>query len=525
MLEEVVISAATAHDWVTGYAVKGDAVLSGDELIAFLRGVSSPAALSEVGGSFAAVLTMSDRLRVITDRMGSRPVFYARTETGWLAGSEFWVLASRLGSLKPSAEAAVQLLAFKYVLGTETMSDRILEAPPGSRLDLFHDARVEEDRYWRYRPAPVERSGKRLVAELAEVIEGMADRTIRAGTLMGLDQWGVNLTAGRDSRVIFGSLVRSGVPVTAYTSVVGADASVARELAASVGVAHETVAFWDDLSSPWVDRVADPLAPTTMAAVAGHPISLSLCSGRGFTTSGWVSGQLGGNLPGGQLTSILRIPGSSELSVVENRVATSHQVVPADDLQSVLRSEWRCLANEPARRMREVVSEADSSRPEALIYQVDLEQRQRRFILRDYLALRELGPTVLWYGDPAWASFWETVPTRWLMGTPLYSRVLTERLFVGKLAPLARIPANGRRLASVRLPRFSLARRELARRALKRIRRDAARSPQSHRAGLTDRETELASWLIEPDYFRTDRPRALVESVRSIARATELLGG
>jgi len=519
-----VISAATAHDWVTGYAVKGDAVLSGDELIAFLRGVSSPAALSGVGGSFAAVLPMSDRLRVITDRMGSRPVFYARTETGWLAGSEFWALASRLGSLKPSAEAAVQLLAFKYVLGTETMSERILEAPPGTKLDLFHDGRAVEERYWRYRPEPRERSGRKLVAELSEVIDGMAERTIRAGSLMGLDHWGVNLTAGRDSRVIFGSLVRSGVPVTAYTSVVGADARVARELAASVGVAHESVAFWDDLASPWVDRVADPLAATTMAAVAGHPISLSLCSGRGFT-SGWVSGQLGGNLPGGLLTSILRISGRGDLSVVEDRVATSHQVVPADDLRSVLRSEWRGLANEPARRMREVVSETDSSRPEALIHQVDLEQRQRRFILRDYLALRELGPTVLWYGDPAWASFWETVPTRWLMGTPLYSRVLTERLFVGKLAPLARIPANGRSLASVRLPRLTLARRELARRALKRIKREAARSPQPHRAGLTDRETELASWLIEPDYFRTDRPRALVESVRSIARATELLGG
>ena len=522
MLEKVVVGGPAACDWATGYAVQSDAVVAGEDLIAFLRGATSPSALSDVGGSFAAVLVLHDRLRIISDRVGSRPVFYARSESAWLAGPEFWTLAGRLGSSIPSAESAVQLLAFKFVLGAETISHQVFEVPPGTWLDLFDDGRTDQHRYWRYRPQPRERSGRQLVAELSDVIEGMATRSIRAGKLQGLEHWGVNLTAGRDSRLLFGALVRAGVPITACSSDVGADARVAAEVAAAVGVQHRTNTFWADLGSPWIPEVADPLVGTTMAAVAGHPISLSL--DRPSECSGWVSGHLGDRFAGGQLPKSLMGRPQVDIGLLKARLVEADRSLSDRELVKVLRPEWRALVRVPSERMREVVAESDDGDLGALLQRVDLEQRQRRFILRDYMAIRTLGPTVLWLGDPAWSDFWASVPYRWLVGTSLYSRVLKEKVFVGDLAPLAKIPANDRRLTTVRLPRLAVTGRELKRRAFKRLKRTVP-AWQPHRTGLTDRALELASWLIEPDYFKTPRRRSDIESVRSIARATELLNG
>lgn len=176
-------------DWADGYAVRGDTVVRATELLALLR-TASVADLAEFGGSFCAVLRQPDHVVAISDRVGSRPLYRALGPTGWLMSSDFWGLAAALGAARPSPEAAVELLAFGYVMGEATVSDRILEIPPGSRVDLWPDGRAVTQTYWRYRHEPRERSGARLVNELATVFDGMAERSLRAGKLMGLDHGG-----------------------------------------------------------------------------------------------------------------------------------------------------------------------------------------------------------------------------------------------------------------------------------------------------------------------------------------------
>ena len=514
------IDSAGPNDWVSGYAVSGDTVLTGENLTAFLRAAPSPSSLSPIGGSFAGVLVLPDRIRIISDRFGSRPVFYSRADSGWLVASEFWTLADRLGALVPSAGSAVDMLAFKFIPGNETISDRISETAAATCLDLLDNGQVEAHLYWQFRPQPHERSGRQLVAELADVIEGMATRSVHAGSLMGLDRWGINLTAGRDSRLILAGLIRAGVPVTAYSSDVDSDASVARQLARSVGVRHRTNPFWTEFGSPWVPQVADPLVATTMAAVAGHPLSLTLS--RSLDSSGWVSGHLGDSFNASRLTCGPWGAPTADSETVKDRIVSDSLAVPTGRLAEMLRPEWRELSHSPKRRLRQVIESANVIKPEALYHHFTFENRQRRFILRDYMGLRALGPTVLWFADPAWADFWSTVPYRWRLGAPLYSRVLVEKVLVKDLAPLASIPANEQRLRKVLLPRVARNRDEFVRKASKRVRR-ASLGLQPLWPSPSGEELELASWLVEPDYFSRPRQRSEVEAVRSVARATELL--
>ena len=100
----------------------------------------------------------------------------------------------------------------------------------------------------------------------------------------------------------------------------------------------------------------------------------------------------------------------------------------------------------------DVHGSAGLARPWGCATQVDLEQRQRRLLLRDYLAQRQLTESLLPLNDNEFIDFFRRVPFEWLAGRALYYRVLHERLFVGRRQALAGIPINGERSHTIRYP-------------------------------------------------------------------------
>lgn len=520
VLERDIFDSGARPDWATGYGILHDAVLVGPALSGHVRQVN-PAQLIDLGGSFAVVVAIPGGIRLVSDRFGSRPLFYSPTAAGWSVSADPWSLVGRLKSPTLSASGALELLAFKYVLGTDTLIEGVSEVPPGSYLDLLDDGSSELHTYWSLQPAPVRRSGAALVDELADVFDVMAARSVRAGAALGMTKWGVNLTAGRDSRVILAGLVRQGVPLVAVSSDVGDDATVAAQLAAAVGVEHHTIASWASSGSPWIAEVADPLVATSMAALAGHPLALAFHGPS--SPSGWLSGHLGDSLScGRQTASSLRVNRRGLIATADYLYAY-HRAVSSAALAPMLRREHRAEVGLGEHHLRTLIAELAKEFPlEYVAEQVDLRQRKRRHILRDYLALRALGPTVLWFADPAWADFWRTVPINWKVDWGLYQRCLAERVFVGRLAPLGG-PANGRKLARRRLPRVAAEAKELIRRVSKRVPRKGRPAVAGSSRRPSAQELEAVSWLIEPDYFAQPRPVGEVETVRSLARASVLI--
>jgi len=170
--------------------------------------------------AFAIWDSRSERLFLSRDRVGVRPLFYAKTAEGFVFGSEIKSLL-----VVPSVHRAIdlealdELFTFWVTLPPRTIFSDVSELPPGHSL-IFHRGDVQIQPYWRldYNPS----SGPKTEEEAREgLLELLLDATrIR---------------------------LRSDVPVGAYLSG-GLDSTVIAALVKKLGTTHLrtfSVAFED----------------------------------------------------------------------------------------------------------------------------------------------------------------------------------------------------------------------------------------------------------------------------------------
>ncbi|MEM4782015.1 MAG: asparagine synthase-related protein, partial [Halalkalicoccus sp.] len=168
-----------------------------------------------------------------TDRLGSRPVFYARTP------DDGFVFSSRIQSLArhPAVETEFdrylhEYFAFERVLGTRTPLSGIEKLPPASRTRIdVSTGESETTVYWRPEYRPLDRSYSYFVREFAELFEqAVADRTPEDA------EYGVLMSGGIDSRLIAAALERSatGYHMNEWEN---REAEIAREISDLAG--HE----------------------------------------------------------------------------------------------------------------------------------------------------------------------------------------------------------------------------------------------------------------------------------------------
>ena len=298
---------------------------------------------------------------------------------------------------------------------------------------------------------------------------------------------------GTGLSAILAGVAREGAPYICASSEIADDAEVAARLCGSLGAEHIRLPAWASSGSTWIPELADPLVPTTMAALAGHPFALH--SMQPSPADGWVSGHLAETFAWGWVSPYrMRLAREGRAPMMAHLVRQTRALEPSA-LRLALRRKRRELADLPDQHLRAICDLSDVDDPMGMMQQVLLEQRVRRHILRDFLALRQLGPSMLWFADPAWSDFWSTVPRIWPVDKTLYSGGLRERVFTGPLDTLRRVPANGRRLRSVRLPHARIRVDNLERRARKRFRPPHAASDG---AILSATELDAADWLVRP---------------------------
>ncbi|MCH7661612.1 MAG: asparagine synthase [Euryarchaeota archaeon] len=173
----------------------------------------------------------SGTVTLCTDRLGSRPVFYARTpDDGFVFSSRIQVLA-RHPDIKTGFDRYLhEYFAFERVLGTRTPLSGIEKLLPASktRVDVS-TGKSETTVYWRPEYRPLDRSYSYFVREFADRFErAVADRTQEDA------EYGVLVSGGIDSRLIAAAL---GSPVTGYhmNEWENREARIAREVADVAG--------------------------------------------------------------------------------------------------------------------------------------------------------------------------------------------------------------------------------------------------------------------------------------------------
>jgi asparagine synthase (glutamine-hydrolysing) len=210
----------------------------GDDCVRMLRGMFA----------FALWDARQRRLLVARDRIGKKPLYYAR-RPGWLAfASELKALRVAFGSDVPQLDAASinRYLSFGCISGPGTVYRDVYQLPPGSTLVATASDRVEIRTYW---------SPDRTSEQARDVtIDEVEDKLIEAVRIRLRSDVPVAtfLSGGIDSGLVTAMATRLNGPLAAFT--VGFEDGqfderpLARQVARRYGVDHHEITVRPDVA-------------------------------------------------------------------------------------------------------------------------------------------------------------------------------------------------------------------------------------------------------------------------------------
>lgn len=189
--------------------------------------------VDDLNGDFLLVLhdESDGTVTFVTDRVATRPVYYAETDSGFVFSSHLQSLPTH-----PAVPAAFddallhEYLLMRRVLGVETPLEGVRELPPGSIVEVdAGDGSVRTDTYWRPSYDPEDRPLSYFVDEFTDVLRQVLGEWTRDDR-----EYGVLLSGGSDSRLVQAAM---DVPVTAFhiADWMSREATVARRAARAAG--------------------------------------------------------------------------------------------------------------------------------------------------------------------------------------------------------------------------------------------------------------------------------------------------
>ena len=158
-------------------------------------------------GTFATLVHQRDRnqIRVLTDRLGTRPVYVASFDGGVVLSTQLQAVSAHPDvEVRFEEDALREYLATNRVLGLDTPIQGIRELPPGTvtTVDLA-TGELESEFYWRLSYEPVERPYGAVAEEFTEVVD-----RILAERRRDPRRYGLLLSGGSDSRLVLAGLKR-----------------------------------------------------------------------------------------------------------------------------------------------------------------------------------------------------------------------------------------------------------------------------------------------------------------------------
>lgn len=235
-------------------AVVGRPLLSGADagapvtsaaLDAFGEGGGRRRFLDSLSGTFALVVAFEKRLFVITDPLGSLPVFASELPNGGLVIGSHPESVAKIGGIRRKFD---QVSLTRFILESRityphTTREGMIELAPGAVYELGCDARslrdLEPSRYW----IPEEPTGP---PELSELQDELYHACLQAaGELpQNRDSVSITLSGGSDSRAIVGAFQQaSDVDLRAVTVAdhENREWKVARRVAERADIPHRTL--------------------------------------------------------------------------------------------------------------------------------------------------------------------------------------------------------------------------------------------------------------------------------------------
>lgn len=171
--------------------------------------------LSGLNGNFVGLLydRTSQEVTLFTDRLGTRPLQYFRTDDSVVFSTNIQSLPNH-----PAVEADFDLdylseyFTLKRTFGVKTPLTGVERLQPSSMTSVSVDGlRMETERYWRPIHQPRDRSPTRVAMDLAETVQQAVHERTDTDT-----RYGLLLSGGSDSRLMLAALTNTGHSVHAY---------------------------------------------------------------------------------------------------------------------------------------------------------------------------------------------------------------------------------------------------------------------------------------------------------------------
>jgi asparagine synthetase B (glutamine-hydrolysing) len=196
-----------------------------------------PDQIDFLNGMFSGLVFSHSQRRIwlFVDRLGARFLYYRAVRNRCEVATNIYGFRRA----DPSPRVDAQALNEHLVLGSPTSSKTLFEGialvPPGKVVE-WSEKGVREYRYYRY---PTRRRRQSLI-EGAEMVCAALDSHVR-GLRLPREECSIALSAGKDSRVVLGGLLRSGLRPRASIFTSGGDVKNALRICQVAGLSAHVV--------------------------------------------------------------------------------------------------------------------------------------------------------------------------------------------------------------------------------------------------------------------------------------------
>ena len=231
--------------------------------------------LSRIRGMFAFALwdSREQRLSLVRDRLGQKPLAYVATEAGVAFATTPRALQAGGfgGELDPDGVA--EFLEFGFVTGRRSIYAGVKKLPPASVLEWTPGAEPRVRRYWELdHEAPFSQIDfEEAVQETERLLIDAVDVRLKADVSVG-----ALLSGGIDSALICWAIQELGTDITSFTVGVPDDpwdeSHLARRTAARLGIRHEVLplaAAGEGQVDEFIESYGEPFgAPSSFGMLA-----------------------------------------------------------------------------------------------------------------------------------------------------------------------------------------------------------------------------------------------------------------
>lgn len=202
--------------------------------------------LRRLNGVYTAALWdgRCGQLRLITDRFGMQPLYYAQSHERFIFATEVKALLTNPGvSHRLSMRGVAQFFTYGFYWGNNTLLEAVQVVPAATVLSLtLADMRLDSETYWHFDSFPLSHtpSQRDNLERLDQTFKQAVERRVSHTPHLGL-----SLSGGMDARTILGVIDHAQVPLTSISIGVGGclDHRSATAMAALARCRHRSVAL------------------------------------------------------------------------------------------------------------------------------------------------------------------------------------------------------------------------------------------------------------------------------------------